>query len=102
MAADSAGVRLSGFAAHWDKNANPAHYFDRWFLNLFPRPIRNDGVVIGDFHHHGGGYHTLNFIPALGTMIMDLSDREKDMDARLDIIERWNMLTGTVHAPCSY
>ena len=72
VAADSAGVRLSGFAAHWDKNANPAHYFDRWFLNLFPRPIRNDGVVIGDFHHHGGGYHTLNFIPALGTMIMGL------------------------------
>ena len=70
--ADSMGVRFSGFAAHWDKNANPAHYFDRWFLNLFPRPIRNDGVDIGPFHHHGGGYHTLSFIPSLGTMLMGL------------------------------
>src|SRR5438067_5536601 len=26
-----------GFAAHWDKNTNPAAAFDRWFLNLFPR-----------------------------------------------------------------
>ena len=70
--ADDAGVRFSGFAAHWDKNANPAHYFDRWFLNLFPRPIRNDGVDIGPFHHHGGGYHTLSFIPSLCTMLMGL------------------------------
>ena len=28
---------LSGFAAHWNKNVNPAHDFDAWFLNLFPR-----------------------------------------------------------------
>src|SRR3954468_11671292 len=25
-----------GFLAHWNKNAHPAHYFDRWFLNLIP------------------------------------------------------------------
>ena len=61
--ADAIGVRFSGFAAHWDKNANPAHYFDRWFLNLFPRPIRNDGVDIGPFHHHGGGYPYVEFHP---------------------------------------
>lgn len=70
--ADQPGVRFSGFAAHWDKNANPAHYFDLWFLNLFPRPTRNDGVVIGEFHHHGGGYHTLSFIPSLATMLIGL------------------------------
>ena len=29
---------LNGFAAHWDKNVNAAAAFDRWFLNLFPRP----------------------------------------------------------------
>ena len=72
VSADKPGVRFNGFAAHWDKNANPAHYFDRWFLNLFPRPIRNDGVVIGPFHHHSGGYHTLSFIPSLATMLVGL------------------------------
>ena len=70
--ADKPGVRFSGFAAHWDKNANPAHYFDCWFLNLFSRPTRNDGVVIGEFHHHSGGYHTLSFIPSIATMLMGL------------------------------
>ena len=30
---------LSGFAAHWQKNANPAWAFDTWWLNLFPREI---------------------------------------------------------------
>ena len=28
----------SGFASHWNKNANPAWAFDTWFLNQFPRP----------------------------------------------------------------
>ncbi|WP_397570560.1 acyltransferase family protein [Schlesneria sp. T3-172] len=27
---------LTGFEAHWQKNANPAATFDRWFLNIFP------------------------------------------------------------------
>jgi predicted acyltransferase len=52
---------LSGFAAHWDKNSNPAWAFDTWFLNLFPRA--------GPFVCNGGGYATLSFIPTLGTMI---------------------------------
>ena len=55
---------LSGFAAHWDKNANPAWAFDTWFLNLFPRSER--------FPCNGGGYATLSFIPTLGTMILGL------------------------------
>ena len=29
---------LPGFFAHWDMNTNAAAAFDRWFLNLFPRP----------------------------------------------------------------
>ena len=29
--------RLTGFAAHWNKNTHPAWAFDVWFLNLFPR-----------------------------------------------------------------
>ncbi|MEP6756240.1 MAG: DUF5009 domain-containing protein [Chthonomonadales bacterium] len=55
---------LQGFAAHWDKNTNFAHYFDTWFLNLFPREK--------PFAFNGGGYLTLSFIPTLATMILGL------------------------------
>jgi len=55
---------LHGFAAHWNKNSNPAWAFDRWFLNLFPREK--------PFEYNGGGYATLSFIPTLGTMILGL------------------------------
>lgn len=55
---------LSGFAAHWEKNANFAATFDLWFLNLFPRETR--------FAFSSGGYQTLNFIPSLATMIFGL------------------------------
>ncbi len=54
----------SGFAAHWNKNTNPAWTFDRWFLNLFPRAT--------PFEYNGGGYATLSFIPTLATMILGL------------------------------
>jgi len=54
----------SGFAAHWNKNTNPAWAFDRWFLNLLPREK--------PFLNNGGGYATLSFIPTLGTMILGL------------------------------
>lgn len=56
--------KLTGFAAHWNKNVNPAAAFDRWFLNLFPRSK--------PFAFHNGGYATLSFIPTLGTMILGL------------------------------
>ena len=55
---------LTGFAAHWNKNTNPAWAFDTWFLNLFPREQ--------PFRFNGGGYSTLSFIPTLGTMILGL------------------------------
>jgi predicted acyltransferase len=55
---------LSGFGAHWNKNANLAWAFDRWFLNLFPRE--------SPFLFNEGGYATLSFIPTLGTMILGL------------------------------
>lgn len=54
----------TGFAAHWNKNANLAWRFDAWFLNLFPREKA--------FLFNGGGYATLSFIPTLGTMILGL------------------------------
>lgn len=59
---------LTGFAAHWQKNANPAATFDLLFLNLFPRPE--------PFVFNEGGYQTLNFIPSLGTMLMGLMTGE--------------------------
>ncbi len=55
---------LSGFAAHWQKNANLAWATDVWFMNLFPRASA--------FVYNGGGYATLSFVPTLGTMILGL------------------------------
>lgn len=55
---------LTGTAARWEKNANPAAYFDQWFLNLFPPR--------GWFTYNRGGYQTLNFVPSLATMIFGL------------------------------
>jgi heparan-alpha-glucosaminide N-acetyltransferase len=54
----------TGFAAHWNKNANLGSAFDQWFLNLFPRAT--------PFVANRGGYLTLSFIPTLGTMILGL------------------------------
>jgi predicted acyltransferase len=56
-------IRMTGWAAHWEKHTNAAAHFDRWFLNLFPRP---DGKP---FQSNEGGYTTLNFVPSLATMI---------------------------------
>ncbi|HUE01733.1 MAG TPA: hypothetical protein VMR62_19330, partial [Bryobacteraceae bacterium] len=54
----------TGFAAHWNKNANIGNVFDQGFLNLFPRAR--------PFAFNDGGYLTLSFIPTLGTMILGL------------------------------
>jgi heparan-alpha-glucosaminide N-acetyltransferase len=54
----------TGLAAHWNKNANLASHFDRWFLNRFPRE--------SPFTRNDGGYATLSFIPTLGTMLLGL------------------------------
>jgi predicted acyltransferase len=54
----------SGFAAHWNLNANAAWAFDRWFMNLFPRAK--------EFLGNSGGYSTLNFVPTLATMLLGL------------------------------
>jgi heparan-alpha-glucosaminide N-acetyltransferase len=59
---------LEGFEAHWQMNANVAHRFDLWFLNLFPRPE--------PFVFNNGGYQTLNFLPSLATMIFGLMTGE--------------------------
>ena len=58
-----------GFLAHWNKNAHPAHYFDQWLLNQFPR----EEVFVAN----SGGYNTLNFVPSLSTMIIGLMAGEQ-------------------------
>lgn len=55
---------LTGFAAHWEKNANFAATVDTWLLNRFPRPT--------PFAFNSGGYQTLNFVPSLATMAFGL------------------------------
>lgn len=55
---------LEGVSPAWHKNANVGHAFDTWFLNLFPREK--------PFAFNGGGYQTINFIPALVTMLFGL------------------------------
>ncbi|HEV3166532.1 MAG TPA: heparan-alpha-glucosaminide N-acetyltransferase domain-containing protein [Isosphaeraceae bacterium] len=55
---------MRGFARHWEKNVNFAAHFDRWLLNLFPRPVDEP------FKYNPGGYTTLNFVPSIATMIL--------------------------------
>lgn len=61
-----AEVQYEGFEAHWNMNTNPGHDFEVWLLNAIPRANGKP------FEFSSGGYVTLNFIPALATMIMGL------------------------------
>lgn len=63
-AVDGWPQHYSGFAVHWNKNANLGANFDLWFLNLFPR--------VKPFVANEGGYLTLSFVPTLATMILGL------------------------------
>jgi heparan-alpha-glucosaminide N-acetyltransferase len=55
---------LAGIPAAWHKNANIGHAVDVPLLNLFPRKE--------PFKFNKGGYHTINFIPSLATMLFGL------------------------------
>ena len=68
------GQTFSGLWAHWNMNANFAASFDQWFLNLFPRET--------PFVFNNGGYQTLNFVPALITMILGLMAGENLRSAK--------------------
>ena len=58
---DSARGILPGFAGHWNIHTNAAAAFDRWWLNLLPQAQ--------PYQYTNGGYQTLNFVPALATML---------------------------------
>ena len=62
-------VPMEGWFAHWNKNSNAAHFFDVWFLNLFP--------TVQPFTFNAGGYQTLNFVPSMATTILGLIAGEK-------------------------
>jgi len=47
------------------RDANAGTRFDRWLLNLFPRPSE-----LGPYERNNGGYQTLNFFPSMVTMIL--------------------------------
>ncbi|WP_395752111.1 acyltransferase family protein [Prosthecobacter sp.] len=53
---------LPGFAGHWNIHTNAAAAFDRWFLNQLPQAQ--------PYQFTSGGYQTLNFVPALATMML--------------------------------
>lgn len=70
---------LRGLRPAWHKNANLGHAIDKWLLNELPRPE--------SYGFNQGGYQTINFVPALATMLFGLmcgellrsqrSDRQK-------------------------
>jgi len=67
---------LDGVGASWHKNANAAHAFDTWFLNIMPEraPFTGEGSeqIRQLFVADPGGYQTLNFLPSLATMLFGL------------------------------
>ncbi len=80
---------LTGFAAHWNKNTNPAWAFDTWFMNLFPR--------LKPFTGNAGGYVTLSFIPTLGTMVLGLLAGEVMRSGRAPWAKvRWLAIAGVL------
>ncbi len=81
---------LSGFAAHWQKNSQPAWSFDTWFLNLFSREK--------PFVFNRGGYATLSFIPTLGTMIIGLIVGHRLRSARPPLAKIQELLIAGVAA----
>ena len=59
-----AGEHLDGIGASWHKNANAGHAIDKVTLNRLPQKE--------PFTSNRGGYHTINFLPSLATMLFGL------------------------------
>jgi predicted acyltransferase len=78
-------LMMNGFFAHWNKNANFAAAFDRWFLNLFPHPPGQP------FMFNEGGYATLSFIPSIATMLLGVLAGELLRSSR-DRVEKLRLL----------
>jgi len=61
---EATGGILTGVQEKWSEHINFAADVDRQFLNRFPRET--------PFVFNKGGYQTLNFVPALATMLLGL------------------------------
>ena len=59
-----AAEHLLGVGKAWHKNATVGQAIDVWLLNLLPQQT--------PFVFNRGGYHTINFIPSLATMLFGL------------------------------
>ena len=64
VAAEWAEEHLQNVGNAWHKNANVGRAVDLWLLNQFPREEA--------FVFNRGGYPTINFIPAIATMLFGL------------------------------
>lgn len=75
VSSDWAQEHLEGVGPAWHKNANVAHAFDGWLLNLMPEAgifSSEDSPTRAEFKANPGGYQTLNFLPSLVTMLFGL------------------------------
>jgi predicted acyltransferase len=64
VSADWAREHLAGVGTAWHKNANVGHAVDLRLLNQFPQAEA--------FVFNRGGYHTINFVPSIATMLFGL------------------------------
>jgi len=64
VAAEWSQEHLADVGKPWHKNANVGHAVDLWLLNRFQREE--------PFEFNRGGYPTINFIPAITTMLFGL------------------------------
>ena len=65
--------QFQNWSAHWNKHTNAAAQLDRTLLNAVPRDEKAEPACNGhQFWVNSGGYQTLNFIPAIVTMIFGL------------------------------
>lgn len=76
VSAEWAQEHLEGVDPSWHKNANAAHAFDTWLLNLMPERApftgKDSEQIRRPFTANPGGYQTLSFLPSLATMLFGL------------------------------
>lgn len=82
----------------WHKNANVAHAFDTWLLNMMPERAMfsgEDSPARAEFKANPGGYQTLNFIPSLVTMLFGLMAGELLRSKRAESVKlKWLLIAG--------
>ena len=99
VSAGWATEHLEGVDSSWHKNANVAHAFDTWLLNVMPEraPFTREGSdqIRKPFVANPGGYQTLNFLPSLATMLLGLMAGELLRSTRSEQEKlKWLVLAG--------